>query len=122
MTGWTPDELTKIGGADELEVASLRRDGTLTNPRIVWVVRDGDEVYVRSVNGPDAAWFRSTRARHEGHIRAGGVERDVTFVDTTDVNQQADAAYRGKYRSWTTGLNRITSPMRPRRRMRLVPR
>ncbi len=29
MTAWTSNELTKSGTADELQIASLRRDGTL---------------------------------------------------------------------------------------------
>jgi hypothetical protein len=29
MTEWTPDELGRIGGTEELELASARRDGTL---------------------------------------------------------------------------------------------
>jgi hypothetical protein len=29
MTTWTPDELSMIGGTDELRIASLRPDGTL---------------------------------------------------------------------------------------------
>ena len=32
MTMWTNDELTTIGAADELELTSLRRDGTLRTP------------------------------------------------------------------------------------------
>jgi len=47
---------------------------------IIWVVRDGDELYVRSANGRDSAWFRGVQVRHEGRIWAGGVEKDVTFV------------------------------------------
>jgi hypothetical protein len=32
-----------------------------------------------------------------GHIRAGGVDRDVTFVDPDDdVDDQLDEAYAGK--------------------------
>jgi hypothetical protein len=51
MTAWTSDELTKIGTADELLITSLRRDGTLRNPVTVWVLRHGDDLYVRSVSG-----------------------------------------------------------------------
>jgi len=29
MTDWTTEELDKVGSADELEIAPLRRDGTL---------------------------------------------------------------------------------------------
>ena len=51
MTKWTSEELTKIGTAEELRIASLRRDGTLRNPVTIWVVRLGDDLYVRSANG-----------------------------------------------------------------------
>src|SRR5512137_529954 len=100
MTAWTNDELNKIGASEELQIASLRRDGTLRNPVIIWVVRLGDDLYIRSVNGRTSAWFRGTQERHEGHIRAGGVEKDVTFVEesASDINDQIDAAYRTKYR------------------------
>jgi hypothetical protein len=57
MPAWTPDELTKIGAAEELELAPERRDGTLRNPVTIWVVRVGDDVYVRSVNGRAAPGF-----------------------------------------------------------------
>ncbi len=99
MTNWTSDELDKIGQAEELEIAPLRRDGTLRKPVTIWVVRHGDGVYVRSGYGHAAAWFRGTQARREGHIRAGGVDKDVTFEDADPaLNDQIDAAYRTKYR------------------------
>jgi hypothetical protein len=102
MTTWTSDELNKIGTAEELEIASLRRDGTLRSPVTIWVVRVGDELYVRSVNGRSGAWFRGAQARHEGHIRAGGVDKDVTLVEEADpgINDKIDAAYLTKYRSY----------------------
>ena len=98
MTGWTSEELTKIGTAEELKLASMRRDDTLRNPVTMWVVRQGDHLYVRSVNGPTGTWFRGTQTRRQGHIRAGGVDKDVNFVSDTDdeVNDQIDAAYREK--------------------------
>ena len=84
MTAWTSDELNKIERAEELQIASLRRDGTLRKSLPIWVVRVGDDLYVRSMNGRTAAWFRGVQERHEGHIRAGGVDRDVTFVEESD--------------------------------------
>ena len=42
------------------------------------------ELYVRSVNGATLSGFRGIQVRHEGHIRAAGVEKDVTFVEETD--------------------------------------
>ena len=83
MTAWTSDELTKIGTVEELEIAPLRRDGTLQRPVPVWVVRLGDDLYVRSVNGRSAGWFHAAQTRHQGRIRVAGVEKDVTFVEMT---------------------------------------
>jgi hypothetical protein len=74
MTAWPSEELNRIAAAEELEIASVRRDGTLRHPVTIWVVRHGDDLYVRSVNGSTASWFRGTQDRHEGHIRAGGVD------------------------------------------------
>ena len=68
MTTWTKDQLNKIGAAEELQIASFWRDSTLRNPRTIWVVRLGDDLYVRSVYGRTSAWFRGTQVRYEGHI------------------------------------------------------
>ncbi len=43
---WTSEELNKIGAADELALASLRHDGTLRSPVIVWVVRVDEDILV----------------------------------------------------------------------------
>ena len=101
MAAWMNDELDKIGTADELQIQSLRSDGTLRKPVTIWVVRLGDDLYVRSVNGRNSAWFRGTQDRGEGHIRSGGVDKDVSFVEAEDsVNDQIDAAFRTKYRRY----------------------
>ena len=125
MTTWTSDELDKTAAAEELEIASVRRDGTLRKPVTIWVVRLGDDLYVRSVNGRTSAWFRGVQDRHEGHIRAGGVEKDVTFVEETDsgINDQIDAAYRTKYRRYAASIIRsIVSPGAQSATIKLVPR
>ena len=96
---WTNDELNKIGTADELRLASLRRNGTLRKPVTMWVVRVDDNLYVRAVKGRTGAWFRGVMTRHEGRIRSGGVEKDVLFVEEVGANvrERIEAAYREKY-------------------------
>src|SRR5207248_6747015 len=99
MANWTRDELDKIGKADELQIVTLRRDGTPRNPVTIWVVRDGDDLYVRSGYGTRAAWYRGTQGRRDGHVKAGKVEKDVMFADADPaLNDRIDAAYRSKYR------------------------
>ena len=124
MTVWTSDELNKIGSAEELQIASLRKDGTLRSMRIIWVVRVGDDLYVRSVNGRTSDWFRGVQTRHEGHIRAGGVEKDVIFIEEpgADINDQIDAAYAAKYRRYASIIPSINSPVARAATIKLVPR
>lgn len=125
MTEWTSEELNKIGTAEELRIASLRRDGTLRRPVTIWVVRLGDELYVRSVNGRNGSWFRGAQVRHEGQIRAGGVEKDVTFVEESGpaINDQIDAAYRAKYHRYAANIvNSILTPQARAATLKLVPR
>ena len=124
MTAWTSDELNRIGRAEELQIASLRSDGTLRNLVTIWVVRVGDDLYVRSVNGRTSAWFRGVQTRHEGHIRAGGVDKDVTFVEESDsnINDQIDAAYAAKYRRYASIIPSINSPKARAATIKLVPR
>ena len=124
MTAWTSEELNKIGKAEELQIASLRKDGSLRSMRIIWVVRVGDDLYVRSVRGRTSDWFRGVQTRHEGHIRAGGVEKDVTFVEVTeaDINDQIDAAYAGKYRRYASIIPSINSPTAQAAGLKFVPR
>ena len=123
MTTWTSDELNQIGKAEELEIASLRADGTLRNPVIIWVVRLGDDLYVRSVNGRNSAWFRGVQVRHEGRIWAGGVEKDVTFVEAGPaIDDQIDAAYHTKYRRYPSSVDDINSPTARTATIKLVPR
>jgi hypothetical protein len=101
MTAWTSDELTSIGTAEELQISSARPDGTLGNPRTIWVVRVGDDLYVRSMYGRAGGWFPGTQVRHQGHIGAGGVDKDVTLADADPtLNDEIDAAYRDKYRRY----------------------
>src|SRR5436305_1923373 len=123
MSIWTSDELDRIGGSEELEIASVRRDGTLRSPVTIWVVRHGDDLYVRSVNGRTSSWFRGSQARHEGRIRAGGVEKEVLLVETADISDEIDAAYRKKYHRYAASI--VDSTLTPEARaatLKLLPR
>ena len=125
MTSWTSEELNQIGSAEELLIASRRCDGSLRGLLPIWVVRLGDDLYVRSMNGRTAAWFRGTQSRHEGDIQAGGVDKDVTFVEETSpqVNDQIDEAYRTKYGRYATSIiNHMVSPEVRAATLKLVPR
>lgn len=124
MNNWTSDELYKIGTAEELRIASLRSNGTLRKPVIIWVVRLGDDIYVRCVNGRKGAWFRGVLSRHEGRIWAGGVEKDVTFLEEGDpkINDEIDDAYLTKYRRYPQYVAPMVIPDVRAATLKLMPR
>jgi len=124
MSTWTTDELNKIGVAEELEIASLRRDGTLRKPVTIWVIRVGEDLFVRSAYGRTSAWFRGTQTCHEGYIQAGGVEMHVTFVEETDlgINDMIDAAYLSKYSRYPQYVAPMVTPEVRAAMIKLVPR
>jgi hypothetical protein len=98
MTAWTAEQLERIGGTDEVQLASVRADGTLRPYVTMWVVRAGHDLYVRSAYGKDNPWYRRALASGTGRIRAGGIERDVTFAPANPTaHDDIDAAYHAKY-------------------------
>ena len=105
VSTWAPDELTTIGGTTELQIASRRSDGTLRPYVTIWVVRVGDDLFVRSAYGADNPWFRRAKASGAGRIRAGGTERDVTFAEAPpDSHAAIDDAYHAKYDRYGPGI------------------
>jgi hypothetical protein len=124
MTDWKSDQLGNIAAAEEVQIASRRLDGTLRKPVTVWVVRSGEDLYVRSVSGRSGAWFRGTHEKHEGQIRAGAVRHDVAFVDAeANVVDEVDAAYRAKYRRYAGSiLNSVLTPKARAATIKLLPR
>ena len=92
-TTWTPDELDRIGAAEELRLTSRRPDGSLRPYVTMWVVR------------------------------AGGIERDVSFADVApDVQGDIDAAYHAKYDRYGPQIvGSVTGPDAHRVTVRLIP-
>ena len=124
MTQWTADQLDKLARAEEVQIATVRPDGTLRKPVTVWIVRHGDALYIRSVGGRNGHWFRGAQQRHEGRVRAGGAQQDVTLVDAgRDSDDEVDAAYRVKYGRYAGRiLNSVLTPEARAATIKLVPR
>ncbi len=121
MATWTDEELTDLGGAGELEIAPMRRDGTLQRPRIIWVVRHGNDVYVRSVNAGRRVVPRRGGATC-GRITAGGVDADVVFEEADhDLDDEIDEEYRRKYGRSSSAVDHITSAKARATTIRVVP-
>ena len=121
---WTDDQLARIGDATELELAARRADGTLRQFTTMWVVRVDDDLYVRSAGGPGRPWYRHALASDSGHLRARGIDADVTFVDAALAapHDAIDAAYHAKYDRYGPGpVSHVTGPDAHRVTVRLLP-
>jgi hypothetical protein len=124
MSGWTDDELSRIGRATELRLASRRPDGSLSRYATIWTVAAGDDVYVRSAHGYDNPWFQRAVRSAGGRIQAGGVEREVAFEQPgAEAEADVSAACHAKYdRYGSTVIGTVVSPEAVRSTLRLVPR
>ena len=123
MPAWTKEDLATVGNAEELAIASRRPDGSLRPYVTIWVVRVGEDIYVRSAAGPDNPWFRRALASGQGRIRAGGVEQEVTFESHPfESLESVTAAYHAKYDRYGPSIvGTVVSPEAVATTLRLVP-
>jgi hypothetical protein len=120
--GWSGAELDVIGATVQVDLATERADGSLRRPVTVWVVRVGDELYVRAVHGPQASWYRGARTRSAGVLWADRVKKPVRFAAAEDgVGDRVDAAYREKYGSFGPTLDLALATAARAATLRLVP-
>lgn len=124
MSEWTAADLDRIGSATELEITTRKADGSLRPYVPIWVVRVGDELFVRSWRGQAGAWYRHARQRPDGRVRVGRTERDVTFeLPQTAPDEEIDRAYQAKYgRHGDTYVGPMTGPDARAATVRLIAR
>lgn len=98
---WSPAELDRVDVADELQIAVRRADGSMRRWVPIWVVRVGEQVYVRTWHRRDSGWFGHVLHSRRARIRVPGLEIDTAVDDvgegTAQLRAGIDAAYRTKY-------------------------
>ena len=67
---FAPDELALLADTEEIEIETSRPDGA-SRRTIIWVMVDGDDAFIRSVNGAGARWYREATANPSVTIHAG---------------------------------------------------
>ena len=111
MTTWNPSDIRALTSPQEVQVVTRRPDGTLRSPRTIWIVGDGDKVFIRSTNGPGADWYCSAVAAGTGQILAGAAAYEVRFVKAGDEDLPlADRAYRTKYGHDASIVDHLNQP------------
>jgi hypothetical protein len=99
MAAWPKDELNKIAGADDLQIAPFREDGaTYGAPTWIWSVAVEGALYVRGYNGQNSRWYKAAVREKAGRIIAAGMTKEVAFEPVDGpINDRIDDAYRAKY-------------------------
>jgi hypothetical protein len=123
---WSPEELERIGTAEELQIATSRADGTLHRAVPIWVVGVSGQVYVRTWYRRDSGWFGRAVNSRRARIRVPGLEADIAIEDVGDdqaeLRASVDAAYRGKYgRYGETSVDRMVTDDAAASTLRLIP-
>lgn len=123
MTGWRADELMAISAAETVQIAPDQEDGARGRATTIWVVRVGNDLYIRSYSGPTASWYRRALRGRRGTIRARTLEQRVRFDDAeADVQPQIDAAYQTKYAAHGSSyVKRMNGPAAVATTLRLQP-
>jgi hypothetical protein len=92
------EALHHLAEVEEIRIGVRRPDGS-TRSIPIWVVKVGDDIYVRSVRGPKGGWYRRLRANPEGEVRDGEHRHPVHAEAVTDAGtlDQVTRAYATKY-------------------------
>ena len=122
LTDWADQDLDEIGTVDEVGIAPQGPLGWLRSYTTVWIVRVGDDLYVRSWRGRDGSWYRTAVQSHAGSVRAGNIQRDVVFEEDDHTDPAAiNEAYCAKYRAHPSYVGAMVSPNAAATTLRLGP-
>jgi hypothetical protein len=81
---FSPTDLAALDAAQEVEIETSASPDALLHRVIVWVVVDGDGVFVRSYLGPDARWYREAIANPQVALHVDGRRLPARAVPATD--------------------------------------
>ena len=119
-----PDSVReRLDATREVEIETSRADGS-TRRVVIWIVVDGDDVFVRSVRGERGAWYRALLRRPAGVVHANGEAIEVTAEAARDPDsiERCSAAFRRKYPRARASLAAMLRPETLPTTMRLRPR
>ncbi len=123
---WSPEQVERIGRAEELQIAVKRPDGTLRRWVPIWVVCVGEQVFVRTWYRRDNGWFGHVLDSRRARIRVPGLEVDVAVEDAGEdaakLRPGVDAAYRAKYERYRgASVDRMAADAAAATTLRLIP-
>ena len=94
------EDLAALAAAEEIEIETRAASGAI-HRTIIWVVVDGDVVFVRSVNGERGRWYLEAMSDPDVAIHVDGRRvpaRAVAAPDPVSI-EACSVALRTKYRT-----------------------
>jgi hypothetical protein len=112
-----PDTLQTLDRTAEIDIETSRSADAPVHRVTIWIVVDGDEVFVRSVRGPSGRWYRELLANPKGAIyvnrRRLAIEAEPA-ADAETIARVNDALRRKYERRWPGPLaNMLREPVLP---------
>jgi hypothetical protein len=92
-------DLAALAAAEEIEIET-RAAGGAVHRTIIWVVEHDGTVYIRSVDGPAARWYREASADPEVAVHVAGRRIPARVEHAADADSVAacSAGLEAKYR------------------------
>ena len=116
-------DLALLDAAEEVEIETAAQDGA-AHRTIIWIVVDGDDAFVRSVNGSGARWYREAVARPDAvaiHVDGRSLSARVeAAADATSVERVSEALGR-KYATSRASLRSMLEPHTLETTLRVIP-
>ena len=93
-------DLSAIARAEEVRIETRAADGTV-HRTIIWIVERDGQLYIRSVNGPEARWFREATTDTSIALLVDGRRYEANVVPATDPAsiEACSAGLRAKYKA-----------------------
>jgi hypothetical protein len=115
-----PGQLEK---AREIDIETRASDDAPAHRVTIWVIVDGDDVFVRSYHGPEGRWYREISAHPDAVVHVDGESQAVRAVPVSDPEsvQRANDGYRSKYADSSVVDSMLTDEVNPTT-LRLEPR
>jgi hypothetical protein len=120
MAHFIKDVLSELRDVREV---SIRTEKHPKSAVVIWVVVAGDEVFVRSVRGPEGRWFQDLAAGGPATLEFAGHRLAVQALPASDATSVARASdeYLRKYRTSPYAQSMVGADVLPTT-LRLEPR
>jgi hypothetical protein len=117
---FSKDTIALLDRSNEVDIETRSPKGTMHSVPI-WVVVDGDDVFIRTYRGPTSRWYREILASPGALVvNAKRIPvRAVAAADSASVKRTSDA-YRKKYRKGSS-LDSMLVPLVLPTTLRLEP-